>query len=77
MIKELLAEVERAERLHPEWPEDVIHQVAIMVEEAGEAMRAALNYVYHGGELSELQDELVQTGAMVIRCLEDIDRRDI
>lgn len=59
----------RACKKHQFWPEDIIHQVAIMQEEAGEATRASLNYVYEDGSLEELRKELVQTGAMVIRCL--------
>jgi len=44
-----------------------------MNEEAGEAIRAALNHVYHDAPIEELEAELVQTAAMCIRCLESIE----
>lgn len=54
---------------HPDYPKDIIHQVSIMNEESGEAIRAALNYVYEGGSKEDLEIELRQTAAMCIRCL--------
>lgn len=68
------AEKLRAEKQHPYWPEDIIHAVSIMNEEAGESIRAALNYMYHDGTMQELKEELIQTGAMVVRCLENLER---
>lgn len=68
----LIGEYERARELHPKWPDDKVHATAIMVEEAGEAMRAANNLVHHGGDKEELRKELIQTGAMVLRCLTNI-----
>jgi len=62
-------EFARAIMIHPDWPDDVIHQVAIMIEEAGETMQAALNYKYHGGEKEKIKEELIQTAAMCLRCL--------
>lgn len=68
-IDAILQEKERATLLHPNWPDDPIHQVAIMAEEAGEAVRAALRMVYEGGSVEDLRAELIQTGAMCVRCL--------
>jgi hypothetical protein len=69
-------ELEKACQKHPNFPEDPIHQVAIMIEEAGEAMKAAIDVVYHTEEsidrlaqIHHLKEELAQTGAMCIRCL--------
>jgi hypothetical protein len=42
IILEVRAEVKRAETLHPHWPPDPIHGAAIVSEESGEAIRAAL-----------------------------------
>lgn len=69
IIDDIHAEYCSACKKHILWPEDIIHQVAIMQEEAGEATRASLNYVYENGSLEDLRKELIQTGAMVIRCL--------
>ena len=70
---ELLAEVCRATELHPVWPKDLIHQVAIVAEESGEAIQAALNHVYHGDCLEKVRTELIQTGAMCIRALVNLE----
>lgn len=69
IVQLILAELQRAEKLHPSWPSDVVHSTAIVVEEAGEAMRAALQCHYDGEPLDDLRTELVQTGAMAIRAL--------
>jgi hypothetical protein len=65
----IVKELERATIKHPRWPDDKIHAVSIMNEEAGESIRAALNHVYAGEDIEELRNELIQTGAMCIRCL--------
>lgn len=72
-IAKILTEKKRAESLYPIFPADPIHMLAVMAEESGEAVRAALNMVYHGGSVDEVRKELVQTGAMVLRCLEGLE----
>lgn len=70
IIDDIHQEYCRACRKWPEWPADLIHQIAIMQEESGEAIREALRYQYNeGGTIEDLKKELIQTGAMVIRCL--------
>lgn len=65
-------ELDSAKAKYPDWPNDLIHQVSIMNEEAGESIRSALNHVYHDEPIEMLRDELIQTGAMVLRCLENL-----
>jgi len=65
----LFRELRFAEKKHPGWPEDPVHAVAILVEEAGEAMKEALDVHYRGKENGDLIKELAQTGAMAIRAL--------
>jgi hypothetical protein len=62
-------EIDLAEMKHPGWPTDIVHAVAIMMEEAGEAMQAALDVYYKDGDKEQLKKELAQTGAMAMRCL--------
>lgn len=66
-------ELSSAELKHPDFPRDIIHQVAIMCEEAGESLRAALQCVYEGQPVEHLEKELVQTGAMVFRILKHME----
>jgi NTP pyrophosphatase (non-canonical NTP hydrolase) len=66
-------ELRKAEAKHPRWPEDPIHAVAILVEEAGESMQAALDYTYSGGDIERLREELAQTVALAIRALLHLD----
>lgn len=73
-VDAMLKELERAKAKHPHWPTDIVHQVAIMVEEAGEALRAVLNSAYEGGNIEEVRREVIQTGAMAIRVLINLEK---
>ena len=66
-------EVDRAEKLHPTWPQDPIHGAAIIAEEAGEAVRAALDMVYFDKPSADIYKEVVQTAAPCIRFLKHAD----
>lgn len=68
-IDMIIAELVAAEKKHPGWPEDKIHAVAVMIEEAGESMQAAIDCTYSHGDIEHLKKELAQTGAMCIRAL--------
>lgn len=71
-VERILSELRKAEAKHPGWPDDPIHAVGILVEEAGEAMQAAIDYTYKATDeetLEHLRTELAQTGAMAIRAL--------
>ena len=67
-------ELKRAEKIHPSWPEDLLHQVAIMNEEAGEVTKAVLHYHYEKGSLREIREELIQTAAMCVRMLNNLPK---
>jgi hypothetical protein len=68
-IELILMEYERACKKFPYWPDDKIHAAAIVNEEAGELIRAALRAKYEGGEWGEMEEEAIQAGAMCIRFL--------
>lgn len=65
----LVNELRAAKRKHPNYPKDPIHQVAIIAEESGEATRASLQHCYEGGTLKDIDNEVIETGAMALRYL--------
>jgi hypothetical protein len=68
-IEAILCELERAEQKHDWTGYDVVHMAAKLSGEAGEALREA-NKLHEGeGDLSAYQMEVVQAGAMAVRCL--------
>jgi len=68
-------ELKRAEFKHPDFPEDMFRQLAIMQEEAGEVTKAVLHYHYEGGTFEHIQEELVQTAAMCMRMLQNLQQK--
>jgi len=62
-----------AEEKFPSWPDDLVHGAAIMSEEAGEAVKAALDYTYGRGFLTHYRLELLHTAAMCVRALLDLE----
>lgn len=85
IIQDILAELTRAEHLHPVWPGvgyrgDHVRAVAKLAEETGEAVQAANNLDEGKGGVGHIRRELVQVGAMVLRCLinlDEVERRRI
>lgn len=67
------AELCEAKKKWPKSYKDVIHAVAVMNEEAGEAIQAALDMTYDDGSIKKVKDEVIQTAAMCFRILENID----
>lgn len=72
IIEEATNEVERAQKKFPHWPDDIIHASAIVNEESGELIRAALQQKYENGSITECKKEAIQTAAMAIRFLINI-----
>ena len=70
-------ELAKAELKHPSFPKDPIHMAAIMAEEAGEAVKASIDMVYHSGNVADLMLEVAQTGAMAIRILMQFEEFDL
>ena len=71
-IYTIIEELVDAELKHPFFPDDPVHGAAIMAEESGEAVQAAID-LYYGpvaeaeGNKAKLRKELAQTAAMCIR----------
>ena len=72
-LAQIFSEVERAEKLHPDWPTNPIHQAAIVTEEAGELLQASLNHNEHKGSKKAMITEAIHTAASVIRFLKNIN----
>lgn len=58
-MEEIYAEVQRAEELYSNFPVDVVHAAAIVAEEAGELVRAALHAAYEGAGCKEVKREAI------------------
>jgi hypothetical protein len=66
------AEVERAQKLHPVWPSDPLHALAILGEEFGELTRAMVQLTYETEKVSSpacVAEEALQTAAMALRLM--------
>ena len=75
VLNDVTHELGRAEAKYPLWPDDYLHAVAIMNEEAGEATKACIDMIFHRQDVGRYREELVQTAAMAIRALLDLDAR--
>lgn len=71
IFRDIIIEVNRAETKHPNWPSDQVYAAAIVGEESGELMRAAVQYQMEGGEKNEIKLEAIQTAATCIRLLKN------
>ena len=65
--KLLLAEVVRATRRHPRWPDDWTHASAIVAEESIQLVRAAIRCTYEHGTADEMRTEAIHMAATAIR----------
>jgi NTP pyrophosphatase (non-canonical NTP hydrolase) len=67
-------ELARAESKHPNWPTCLFRMDSIINEEKGEVSRAINQYEMEGGSKQAIKDELIQTAAMCVRMLKEIDK---
>lgn len=77
-IEAILREYERATKIHPDWPTDLVHAAAILSEEAGEVIKAVNNAVTgkKDGKDSDYTTEAIQCGAMCLRFLANLQNYD-
>lgn len=70
IVIEILVELDNACLKHKTYPVfDKVHQAAIVAEEAGELVQAALQLTYQNATHDALRHEAIQTAAAAIRLL--------
>ena len=69
----VMTEIERAEKLHPVWPRDLIRAGMILSEENGELIKAILDRDEKKGATRRIVIEAVHTAATAIRFLKNIE----
>ena len=68
-------ELRNAEKKFPGWPSDPVHGAAIVAEESGELIKAAIDWYYGRGKARDVKAEAIQTAAMAVRFLIYMNRR--
>lgn len=68
-------ELDRAISIHPDYPGDIFKQLAIMQEEAGEVAKAVNDYSNCEDSIEHIKEELIQTAAMCIRMILNIEEK--
>ena len=66
----VMAEIVRAKEKWPGWPRDPVHAAAVVAEESGELVQAALGYTYSGGCSQNMLTEAIHTAATALRFIE-------
>lgn len=70
IMSELEEQLRSARAKFPSWSLDPVHGAAIVAEQAGEALQAALDFYYErGGGAHQLKKELFHTLTMAVRFL--------
>ena len=72
----VMAEIDRAEKLHPVWPTDLVKAAAIPVEEAGELLKAVNDHDEKHTSRQSIITEAVHTAASAIRFLKNLEEKN-
>lgn len=72
-ISDILQEQRRARRLHSWEGYSILDKVAVLANEAGEALREAVKIRQGEGDMARLRTEIIQSAAMALRCLEGLE----
>lgn len=75
VINEILAELNLAIEKFPTWPYDPLHALSVLGEEFGELTKEMLQLTYEPKKTnrSKVKKEALQTAAMAVRLLMNID----
>lgn len=68
-VREILVELARVEATHPKWPRSIVNQVVAVFASAASAKMAAFDMGDNGTPIDSIRAELIQTAAMCIRGL--------
>ena len=71
----IMTEVDRAEKLHPVWPADLVKAAAIPAEEADELLKAANDHDERKTSHQSIITEAVHTAASAIRFLKNLEEK--
>ena len=74
IIELIFDALKKSEFKHPGWSTDPIHASAIVAEEAGELVKASMEYHYKIGSEGAMIEEAAHTAAMGIRFLAGLFR---
>jgi len=68
-------ELDRAQKLYPDWWQDMVYGASTAIEESGEAVKAVNDLALHGkGSIEEIRKEAIHSAAMWIRFLVETDK---
>lgn len=63
-------ELDRAQKLYPDWWQDMVYGASTAIEESGEAVKAVNDLALHSkGSIEEIRKEAIHSAAMWIRFL--------
>jgi len=78
-LPDVFTELNNAKRKFPKWPKDCIHAAAVVAEESGELVRAALQFTYETDlqrprqQHEKMKREAIQVAAMALRFLDYVN----
>lgn len=73
ILMAIAAELDAAKEKHPVWYTCNIQRAAVVIGEAGEALKEAIKIDEGKGSIQNLRTELIQTAAMCVRMLEAME----
>jgi NTP pyrophosphatase (non-canonical NTP hydrolase) len=76
VLARVMNEIDRAEKIHPAWPRDVVKAASLCSEECGELVRAANTFDETRTGRKDIVTEAIHTAATAIRLLKNIEETE-
>ena len=76
VLAQVMSEIDRAEKIHPAWPRDVVKAASLCSEECGELVRAANTFDETRTGRKDIVTEAIHTAATAIRLLKNIEETE-